>query len=200
MDILKSNNEKNRLTVILSLIFLFSIAAGSLCINFINTENPLSANNFIDSFISKRENAAFTSILISAFISNFMILIVLFLFGICIIGVPAGFIAAIIKGLGIGYSAGYLYTAYGFKGFIFNLIIIFPTAFLVSLVLITAAKESIKFSKTLLRIIKPDAKIYPLSSEFKIYLLRFTVLLLCLFIASAIDAAATVLFIENVVF
>jgi len=199
MDILKTNNEKNKLTVILSLIFLLSMATGSFCVNFVKSDNPMNANNLFNSFLNKRETGTFTSILLSTFLSDFMIFAVLFLFGICIIGVPAGFIILIIKGLGTGYTAGYLYTSFGFNGFLFDLLIIFPPALFTIFIYIMATKESIEFSKTLLRIIIPDAKIYSLSSEFKIYLLRFTVLLLCLFITAAIDSTLTVLFFENVV-
>lgn len=50
------------------------------------------------------------------------------------------------KGFGLGLSSGYLYITYGFKGILFNLIVIFPGAFLSSIALIISSKEAMRFS------------------------------------------------------
>ena len=47
----------------------------------------------------------------------------------------------------MGITAGYLYAAYGFGGFLFHLAVILPGAFLSLIAIIIAAKESIRFSR-----------------------------------------------------
>ena len=51
------------------------------------------------------------------------------------------------RGFGIGVTAGYLYAAYGFEGFLFHAVVILPGAFVCVLSILYAAKEGIQISK-----------------------------------------------------
>lgn len=76
---------------------------------------------------------------------------VIFLGAACLLGLSLWggiFTAAIpfFKGYGYGLSVGYLYGAYGFKGILYNLIVILPGMFLASAVIALAARHALRNS------------------------------------------------------
>ena len=83
---------------------------------------------------------------VSAFASAAIFLLLLFLMGLSVWG---GFLSAAVpflKGYGYGLAVGYLYVAYGVKGFFYNLLIILPGMFFSAVILSAAAVLSFKNS------------------------------------------------------
>ena len=87
------------------------------------------------------------------------------------------------KGLGLGLSSGYIYLTYGFKGILFNLVIVLPGAFLSCLALVISSKESITFSYTLF-LSSLKRRITPNFKEYFVNVCRSFVIIV---IASVID-------------
>lgn len=85
----------------------------------------------------------------SSIISSFIFVILSIIMGLSMWGSITIPILIFFKGLGFGLSSGYIYLTYGFKGILFNLVIVLPGAFLSCLALIISSKESIKFSYNL---------------------------------------------------
>ena len=56
-------------------------------------------------------------------------------------------LAPLFRGFGMGITAGYLYAAYGFQGFLFHLAVILPGAFICLIAILIASRESMLFSK-----------------------------------------------------
>ena len=70
-----------------------------------------------------------------------------FLCGLSIWGAYCVPLAPLFRGFGMGITAGYLYAAYGFQGFLFHLAVILPGAFICLIAILIASRESMLFSK-----------------------------------------------------
>ena len=127
----------------------------------------------------------------SAFVSSFasaaVFMLVILLLGLSLWG---GFIAVALpffKGYGYGLSVGYLYGAYGFKGVLYNLLVILPGTFISSAVIaagaLCALRSSVKSTAGLFRSpVRDDPK-----EQLKRYLLTMLRLSLLCLAASIID-------------
>jgi len=65
------------------------------------------------------------SIFVASLASSFLFLLFCFLCGLSIWGAYCVPLAPLFRGFGMGITAGYLYAAYGFQGFLFHLAVIF---------------------------------------------------------------------------
>lgn len=85
----------------------------------------------------------------TSIVSSFIFVVLAVLMGMTMWGNITVPMLNFFKGFGLGISSGYLYLAYGFKGILFNLIVVFPGAFLSALALIISSKQAMKFSSIL---------------------------------------------------
>lgn len=121
----------------------------------------------------------FTASIISSFIFVFLSIIM----GLSMWGSITIPMLIFFKGLGLGLSSGYIYLTYGFKGILFNLVIVLPGAFLSCLALVISSKESITFSYTLF-LSSLKRRITPNFKEYFVNVCRSFVIIV---IASVID-------------
>ena len=88
--------------------------------------------------------------LISAFVSSFassvMLTALCLLSGLSIWGFIPALMIPFFKGYGYGLSVGFLYGAYGFKGVLYNLLVILPGAFISSAVIAAASLNAFRSS------------------------------------------------------
>ena len=97
--------------------------------------------------------------MVAGFISSFgtlvLFLTALFLMGLSLWGGLVCWTVPFFKGYGYGLSVGYLYSAYGFYGVGYNLLMILPGMFLSAFILSAAAaevlKNSVKMTKLFVR-------------------------------------------------
>ena len=87
------------------------------------------------------------SIFVASLASSFLFLLFCFLCGLSIWGAYCVPLAPLFRGFGMGITAGYLYAAYGFQGFLFHLAVILPGAFICLIAILIASRESMLFSK-----------------------------------------------------
>ena len=119
--------------------------------------------------ITDRINNGITTAFYASFASNFLFLFSAFLMGFSLWGIAFLPFIVLFKGFGIGVSAGYLFSNYGFKGVIFYLIILLPGIFLFSMALVYQSASSYCLEKRLIK------KLYfrdesPFKSPTKLYL------------------------------
>ncbi len=124
---------------------------------------------------------------VSSFASAALFMLVILLLGLSLWG---GFLAAALpffKGYGYGLSVGYLYGAYGFRGVLYNLLVILPGTFISSAVIAAAAlnalRSSVKSAACLFRApVRDDPK-----EQLKRYLIKMLRLSLLCLAASIVD-------------
>ncbi len=175
----------NSKLIILSLMFSAGIIIGAISLN--NNYISERANNIIDSFILLRSEQGILQVFFSSFLSNFIFLSINIFLAFSLIGYPLVIWIPFFKGIGIGLFCGYLYSVYGFSGFGFSFITIFPGAIVSTFALISACNQSGEYSvKAYLKAIKGKGQFE--KGETKYYLLRQFIYILIVAFSSFIDA------------
>ena len=96
---------------------------------------------------TRRASQTLGSIFVASLASSFIFILCCFLCGLSAWGLFFIPFVPFFRGFGIGVTAGYLYAAYGFEGFLFHAVVILPGAFVCVLSILYAAKEGIQISK-----------------------------------------------------
>ena len=129
-----------------------------------------------EDFVSLRQSQGFFTVFFSSLGSVLILLIAVFISGLSAAGIPISFAALIYKGLGTGLTCGYLYSSFGFNGLFFSLVIIIPHAFISSVALILACRESCRMSAFIFSQLLPDSKYYKLWNDFKLFCRRYLII------------------------
>lgn len=137
----------NRGTVLLALLFLAGMALGSVYArnagsDVLNELDFLFAGNF-----KTRSSGPAYSVFLASFASSFLFLLLCFLCGLSMWGSLFIPLIPVFRGFGLGLTSGYLYSMYGGKGVLFNLVVILPGAFFCCLSILFAAREGMRFSR-----------------------------------------------------
>lgn len=187
-DLLKAIQE-NQAIFLLSLILLTGMVFGSIYaksagISALNRLDFLFAGNF-----KARQTQPFLMIFTAAFASSFLFIFACFLCGLSMWG--AFFIPFILafRGFGLGLTSGYLYSAYCWKGILYNLAVILPGAFLCCLAILFASLEGVRYSRMLATRNLGSAG----GITIRNYILRFGVILACAGAAALIDTLLSAL-------
>lgn len=167
----------------MAVLILGGVAAGAYLARQAATAGDASYGSFLTaSFSSLTAGRGFLPLLCTAFFNSSLLLILAFLCGLCAAGAP-GFVAIpIFKGLGLGFSMGYLYTQYAMRGLWLSALGILPEGILTSVALIIACREGFDYSIKLACVVLPTGKQFTLWEDFLSYCGRF---LFCFLLALA---------------
>ncbi len=186
--------KKIDLFKILFFLFTFSFLFGTIliCVNHTETLNQL--NFLMQKFIKNRTEQSIFITFFSSFFSSAISIIVLFFLGFFPLGQPVGFFIPVFHGLGLGLSTAYLYSFRGLKGVFFSILIIAPSEIIYTLILLLAAKFSIKFSNMNFKNLFPEKFKQKNKETLKLYVKRFTYLLCLELMGALTDCTTTFLF------
>lgn len=134
------------------------------------------------------------SIFVASLASSFLFLLFCFLCGLSIWGAYCVPLAPLFRGFGMGITAGYLYAAYGFQGFLFHLAVILPGAFICLIAILIASRESILFSKKIHLGRKTEEQEAQPKNNVRHFFIRFSILTGILIIGALVDVLTTVCF------
>ena len=134
------------------------------------------------------------SILVASLASSFLFLLFCFLCGLSIWGAYCVPLAPLFRGFGMGITAGYLYAAYGFQGFLFHLAVILPGAFICLIAILIASRESMLFSKKIHLGRKTEEQEAQPKNNVRHFFIRFSILTGILIIGALVDVLTTVCF------
>lgn len=130
---------------------------------------------------------------------HFLLLLLLFMFGFSVCGVPLALVVPVFFGAGIGLSEAYHF-AQGPMGVGYVALIVLPPALLTATALLTACAESVRFSAKLCRVVLPHPTIgSSLWLDFKLYLARFLLCVGLLTAAGVLDTVLRLIFIHHFV-
>ncbi len=186
--------KKNKITVLVSVLFFAGMLYGALLIGF-------GEKGFLDSlgFMTKgyadgRTGQTVLTTFFNSFVSAGTFILLLFLLGFSAISAPLILFLPFFRGLGLGASIGYLYTAYGLKGVAFCAAIILPAALFSTFAVILAGREALKLSFLFLSAFIPKMKGEISPRAVKLYCVKFLVLMGIILISALIDCGVTFLF------
>ena len=134
------------------------------------------------------------SIFVASLASSFLFLLFCFLCGLSIWGAYCVPLAPLFRGFGMGITAGYLYAAYGFQGFLFHLAVILPGAFSCLIAILIASRESMLFSKKIHLGRKTEEQEAQPKNNVRHFFIRFSILTGILIIGALVDVLTTVCF------
>ena len=169
--------------------FVAGLGAGSIAVRgYVNGSDDI-LNQIVGGFIHSRQNQTVFQTLFNSLASSVPLLVCTYIFGLCAVGMPMVPLVALFRGLGLGVSMGYLYSAHSLGGIMYCLLIIIPPAIISTLVIIFSGREALRFSYLLFGLLFKKGGSSPNSApDFRKYSLRFCVFLLFLVAAAIADA------------
>jgi len=180
---------KRKLNIFITSIIILGVILGSLFLLFINKEDKSLVINQITNFFTNINNDKLN--LFDAFknsiISNFMYLIVIFVLGLSIIGIPLVIFLVFFKGFIFGFSISSIILVYNYKGIIGSLLYVFPHHIINLIILIIIGVYSVSFSKNLLESIFKRKNI-----SYKNILKRYLIILIIALVTSVITSSIEV--------
>lgn len=141
---------------------------------------------FASNFTNRGSQSMFTTFVVSLN-SLFIFVFFIFLLGLCLFGTVVIPATLFFRGFGLGITAGFLYSIYGFKGILFHLIVILPGVLISSIAIVIESKEAVMFSSRLVSKVLPKSPPEKLWSYFKIYLVRTGYIFIIITISAIVD-------------
>lgn len=185
---------KNRLLLLLCVLFLGGVIAGSTCLG--NNERLSAlAENGLRQIVSERSGAAFGAVLFNSFGSSMVYLTAVCVAGTSMLGIVISPVTVIWRGFYFGLLTALLYSEYALKGVAFNAIMLIPPAVFSVIGLILGAKDSVTFSLLLAKLTLPRSAPGSLFSEFRLYCIRFAILIITALLSALTDALVSHFFI-----
>lgn len=201
--ILKYLNEtikkEKALLIFTFIIFILGLTIGSLFINFITKDDKTLLINQVEVFFSsikKMSSDVFgTKYFISEIINNGIQLVLIFIFGISMIGIPFVILILFSKGFMLGTTLSTIILKYKVKGILGAILYVFPSLIINILIYIFisffAVNSSIKFLKAILKKDNLNFKTF-----FGKYLLSFLLSLILIIFVCLLDSFLTPLLLK----
>ena len=145
-------------------------------------------------FIPVNDRISVFALARGTFISSVVFTSSAFFFGLCALGKPFGVLLLLYRGAGIGAAVALVYSCMGKASFLALLITILPKAALFSVLAIITVRETFRRSGNIfMYCIKEEAYSENVQS-FRLYCIKFIVLILLSLIISAADAGLNYLY------
>lgn len=127
------------------------------------------------------------SVLFSSCMEVLLLLLLLFLSGLCVYGAPLTVLVPVFYGLGFGLTEAYYYASSGGLGIALIALQILPHTLLAVAALIMACSESLRMSLLLSRQLLPSGSMGGLWQDFKLYCMRFLLFVAIVFTSGVMD-------------
>lgn len=177
--------SKKKIIVFLITLFVIGLIAGSLFIVILNDTDKSLVKDSMTSFITNIQNNKlnYKDALISSLGSNLFYVILIWLLGISVIGVPIILFLYFSKAFMLGFSISSILYQYKLKGSLIALFYVFPhhiiSIFIYTLLLIYALRLSMRLSKTILS---------KKSIDFKVIMKQYLSILMIVIIGTIISS------------
>ncbi|WP_010650778.1 stage II sporulation protein M [Oceanobacillus massiliensis] len=190
---------KNHATIYLFMIILFltGIIFGAVIVNSMGFIQKQDLFFYLERFFGQITDGIFiekNEILWESFIYHGKYLLLLFILGLSVIGLPLVWVLIFIKGLVVGFSVGFIVNQLGMKGLLLASLSIAPQNIIAIPVYITAGSISMIFSLTLLNKLfsrrNNQQLLQPLGRYSIIYVILVGVSLVAAFVESYISNKA----------
>lgn len=133
----------NKKTVFLSCLFLVGVFLGTSFFSASSADAQNSIASLCSLYINARMGKSFYDMFISSFMPVFLMYAVLFFMGFCAVSHPIIILTPLFYGLGIGFTAAYLYTSSNGVNLILALFILMPASVISGFTVIMASRSSL---------------------------------------------------------
>lgn len=171
-------------------LFLMGIIFGAIVVNSMNFIQKEDLYFYLSQFFEQVVDDSIKSykdIFKGSYFFHLKYLLLLYILGISIIGLPLVWILIFIKGLFIGFTVGFIVNQLGFKGLILSTLSIAPQNIVIIPVYIVGASFAMIFSLILLRKLVQYKISFSISKPFQIYTLVFLLLIVGSLLASLLE-------------
>lgn len=187
------NHVKEHATIYVFMVILFltGVIFGAIIVNSMSFGQKQDLIFYLERFfgqITDKEQIKNSEILKNSFSYHAKYLLLLFILGLSVIGLPIVWILLFLKGLVVGFSVGFLVNQLAMKGFLLASLSIAPQNFLIIPVYIIAGSLSMIFSLTLLAKLFSRKISQPIFQPFGKYITVFSLLLATSFVAAVLEA------------
>ena len=191
-------NNNFLLYFLLVLFLMVGISAGAITVNVLDNSQKQEMISFLNSFfkILNQDSVDSFILLKHSLLNNVQTLLLIWLLGIIVLGIPLVIGIVILRGFVIGFTVGFLVNELGFKGFVFSILAILPQNIFVIPGIIIISAISISFSvKIIKNRINRNIR-YKFATELVRYSLVTASLSLLLILGSLIEAYITPAFMK----
>lgn len=188
-----SNHFKDHATiyVFIMILFLTGVIFGAIIVNSMEFNQKQDIFFYLERYMGQivaNETTENQAILMDSFLLHVKSLLLLFMLGLTVIGLPLVWILVFMKGLAIGFSVGFIVNQFGLKGLILASLSIAPQNVLIIPMYIIAGSLSMLFSLTLISILFNQKGSSPITLFFRNYVVMFSLLLSISFGAALLEA------------
>ena len=187
-------------TDIIALFVLISYIVGFLISVFIiRSDNKIFLSYgkaIFESFIDFISNGGFIKQVAFYLINFFIFLLFGYFHGANIFGAALIPATILLKGAYESFVISYCYHTFALNGVVFALLTFVPYSVMSSFLLILAFRESVCFSSLILKNSLPSGTVYSLSGDFKLFSIRYLLILISGFAISTICAVFSVIFFD----
>ncbi|WP_138416833.1 stage II sporulation protein M [Aquibacillus sediminis] len=172
-------------------LFLIGIIFGAIIVNSMNWIQKQDLFFYLEQFFTQMLEGPIVEkqeMLKSSFFYHLKYLLLLFVLGLSVIGMPVIWILLFIKGLVVGFSVGFFVNQMGWQGLLFAAASIAPQNLIIIPVYLIAGSVAMIFSLTLIRKIFTRRLQQPIFQPFLRYSLLFISLILIISVASMIES------------
>ena len=190
-QIIKHLREHATIYVFMIILFLTGVIFGAVIVNSMNFIQKQDLFFYLERYfgqIANKEQIENSAILISSFLYHIKYLLLLFVLGLTVIGLPIVWILLFVKGLVVGFSVGFIVNQLGMKGLLLAALSIAPQNILIIPIYIIAGSLSMIFSLTLIGILFNRKVSQPIFQPFGKYVMMFFILLVASFLSAALEA------------
>lgn len=197
---LRFNSNKKFILFLLG-ISLIGFISGSLFITIISKSDQILVKDYIESFINNIQNNKldYGDTLKNTLLSNLTFIIVIWILGIAVIGIPINIFYYFVKSFILGFSISAIILKYKIKGCLLALIYIFPHHIINIFIYTILLMYSINFSYKLIDTIVKKKNIN-FKNIFNTYLFILLITIIIIVITSLIEVFLVPFFINKVLF
>ncbi|NSW92938.1 MAG: stage II sporulation protein M [Firmicutes bacterium] len=145
-------NNSNRY-FLLFMIFVIGVSAGAFTVNGLSTLQNDELVHYFKGFlqIMGKQRVNSNELLMISLQENTKTIVLLWVLGVTIIGIPFIFLLILTKGFIIGFSSGFIIKTMGIKGILFSFLAILPKEIIVIPCIIALGVNGINFSLNIIR-------------------------------------------------
>lgn len=202
MDKLKQVASKHKKVILFLLgIAFIGFITGTIFTTILSETDKNLVKGYIQEFIGTIENHKlnYTNSFKNAFISNTGFILIIWILGMSVLGIPINLFIYFAKSFIIGFSISSFILQYKSKGCLLSLIYIFPHQIINIIIYTVLLMFSMNFSRRLINSIK-SKKSVSFQTTFKRYTVIFLLSLAIVTITTVIEIFITPLLIEKILF
>ena len=145
--------NNTRTFFILVLAFVIGISAGAFTVNGLTASQAQELKHYFSGFLQLYNNQIVDSseLLKIAVLENTKLVLLLWILGVTIIGVPFIFLLVGIRGFITGFSSGFIVETMGIKGVLFTLLALLPKELFIVPCFIALGVSGINFSQSIVK-------------------------------------------------